>query len=269
MEDGNLLDRVRILLQRDIAYYELHQNVLQEALCPGVVGGALDFPHHASFAAVKMVTWWEQNHISVFASPSDIRGTTAGEEDMSQTMTEEELVTTVSNTCQQLMGHLHTLTQQALDHADLQVLISTLGAAAVVANALWVYNHNREAYPKGLSFTKCVRDYQSMCEALAERLLDLHCRLISLYVLQDADSLHWEDGQQFFESERGSFVVQMWWLYMNDYIIFFFFFSGTKDDLWNTVPPKTAQRIFAGMLNESLTILSVRYSRVTNLRSSY
>lgn len=49
---------------------------------------------------------------------------------------------------------------------------------------------------------------------MAERLLDLHCRLISLYVLQDADCLHWEEQQPFFESERGSFVIQMWWLYM-------------------------------------------------------
>jgi hypothetical protein len=53
-----------------------------------------------------------------------------------------------------------------------------------------------------------------MAEALAERLLDLHCRLLSLYVLQDADCLNWEDPHSFFEGERGSFVIQMWWLYM-------------------------------------------------------
>lgn len=53
-----------------------------------------------------------------------------------------------------------------------------------------------------------------MVEALAERLLDLHCRLLSLYILQDADSLHWENIQSFFEGERGSFVIQMWWFYM-------------------------------------------------------
>jgi hypothetical protein len=37
---------------------------------------------------------------------------------------------------------------------------------------------------------------------------------------------------------------------------------GTKEDLWNTVPPKMAQRVLAGMLNESLTILAVRYTQV-------
>lgn len=53
-----------------------------------------------------------------------------------------------------------------------------------------------------------------MCEALAERLLDLHCRLLSLYILQDAECLDWENEKPFFESERASYTIQMWWLYM-------------------------------------------------------
>jgi protein KIAA0825 len=82
-----------------------------------------------------------------------------------------------------------------------------------------------------------------MAEALAERLLDLHGRLLSLYVLQ---------GQN---DEGGSASVRMWWLYM----------QGTRQDLWDTVPPKMAQRVFAGMLNETLTILTVRYTQVLEL----
>lgn len=90
-----------------------------------------------------------------------------------------------------------------------------------------------------------------MTEALAERLLDLHCRLLSLYIIQDADCLHWESPQPFFESERGSYTVQMWWLYI----------QGTKQNLWNSVPPNMAQRVLAGMLNETLSILTVRYAQ--------
>jgi protein KIAA0825 len=43
----------------------------------------------------------------------------------------------------------------------------------------------------------------------------------------------------------------MWWLYC----------QGTREDLWNSVPPSMAQRVFAGMLNETLTILTVRYTQ--------
>lgn len=95
------------------------------------------------------------------------------------------------------------------------------------------------------------KQFSEMTEALAERLLDLHCRLLTLYIIQDADCLHWENIQPFFESERGSYTIQMWWLYM----------KGTRQDLWNSVPPSMAQRVFAGMLNETLTILTVRYTQ--------
>lgn len=63
------------------------------------------------------------------------------------------------------------------------------------------------------------KKYNEMCEALAERLLDLHCRLMSLYILQDAECLDWENSKPFFESERGSYTIQMWWLYMQGKIV--------------------------------------------------
>lgn len=46
------------------------------------------------------------------------------------------------------------------------------------------------------------KTYSEMAEALAERLLDLHGRLLSLYVLQGSSG------------EMGSSSVRMWWLYM-------------------------------------------------------
>lgn len=53
-----------------------------------------------------------------------------------------------------------------------------------------------------------------MSEALAERLLDLHSRLISLYILQDVDCLNWKAEHAYFEGERSSSTIQMWWFYI-------------------------------------------------------
>lgn len=52
------------------------QTVLREALCIRVSGGKLDFPRHASFAAIKMVTWWEAEFLITFKRPSGL--TTVG-----------------------------------------------------------------------------------------------------------------------------------------------------------------------------------------------
>ncbi|KAJ8922072.1 hypothetical protein NQ315_008713 [Exocentrus adspersus] len=205
-------------------------------------------------------------------SSRNIQGTGDGDDDgkIVKGSDPSKFANLISKSADQLLEHLHILTQEALDHADLTVLTGTIGAAALLKNCLW-------SFIQSMSDSKSVnaeqlqavyKKYNEMCEALAERLLDLHCRLLSLYILQDAECLDWEDDKPFFESERGSYTVQMWWLYMQgtEYQLtcltkLKFRFVGTKEDLWNTVPPKIAQRVFSGMLNESLTILTVRYTQ--------
>lgn len=169
----------------------------------------------------------------------------------------EKFVSLVTKSADLLLEHLHALSQESLDHADLSVLTATIGAAALVRNSLCVYLQAAsvkfvppKGSEKGGALKISLKQYSQLAEALAERLLDLHCRLLLLYIVQDAEALHWEQHTAFAELERGSYTVQMWWLYM----------SGTRDDLWNSVSPKMAQRIFAGMLNETLNVLTVRYS---------
>ncbi|CAK9795962.1 Uncharacterized protein KIAA0825 homolog [Anthophora quadrimaculata] len=260
MEDGNLVDRVRILLQRDMQYYQEMQTVLKEPLCTRTSGGKLDFPRHASFAAIKIVTWWEADFQAAFkrhsglTSPikSETSTNMGNEEGVIKNIQPSEFVLLVVDTAESLLEHLHLLIQESLDHADLTVLTATLGAAALIRNCLWCYNQQTKSFITTQSSEKIHKSYKSyheMVEAVAERLLDLHCRLISLYILNEADSFSWHDNKSFFERERCSFVIQMWWLYM----------QGTKADLWNTVSPKLAQRILSGMLNESLSIIVTRF----------
>ncbi|XP_026295976.1 uncharacterized protein KIAA0825 homolog isoform X3 [Apis mellifera] len=260
MEDGNLVDRVRILLQRDMQYYQEMQTVLKEPVCSRVSGGKLDFPRHASFAAVKIIMWWEADFQAAFERHSGLTNlmeneTSAiveSEEKVIKKIQPSEFVLLVVDTADKLLEHLHLLIQESLDHADLTVLTATLGAAALIRNSLWCYNQqakNLISLQSSEKLNTSYKSYHEMTEAVAERLLDLHCRLISLYILNEADSLSWHDTKSFFERERCSFVIQMWWLYMN----------GTKTDLWSTVSPKMAQRIFSGMLNESLSIIVTRF----------
>ncbi|XP_050091241.1 uncharacterized protein KIAA0825 homolog [Anopheles aquasalis] len=278
MEEGNLMDRIPILLQRDLQYYEANQKVLQENICSGVVGGKLDFPRSASFASVKIVMWLEDEYYAAYRKNSgllhladalqDQQGKepeeAAGCGGIVKSSDPEKFVILVSKSVDNLLEHIHTLSQEALDHADLTVLTATIGAAALVKNSLfvWLQCVTKNVCPpkgdeKGGSLKLSYKQYSEMTEALAERLLDLHCRLLTLYITQDADCLHWESSHPFFESERGSYTIQMWWLYM----------QGTKQDLWNSVPPTMAQRVFAGMLNETLTVLTVRYTQTAPSRA--
>ncbi|XP_070150031.1 uncharacterized protein [Polyergus mexicanus] len=261
MEDGNLVDRVRILLQRDMQYYQEMQTVLREPLCLRISGGKLDFPRHASFAAIKIVTWWEADFVAAFKRASGLSATENGasnvnsEDSVIKRIQPSDFILLVVDTAEQLLEHLHMLIQESLDHADLTVLTATLGAAALIRNCLWCYNQHAKGTISSQSSEKINKSHKAfheMAEAVAERLLDLHCRLISLYILNEADSLSWHSNKPFFEKERCSYVIQMWWLYM----------QGTKADLWNTVSPKMAQRVFSEMLNESLSIIATRFIHI-------
>lgn len=243
--------------------FQKHQRILQEPICLAVIGGKLDFPRYASFASIKLVYWWEDEYLAAYKKHS---GLLHGEQEGTasslnvKTSDPDKFVSLVTKCADLLLEHLHTLSQESLDHADLSVLTATIGAAALIKNSLNIYLQTTtqniilpKGDEKGGSIKMAYKQFSQMAESLIERLLDLHCRLILLYILQDGDSLYWEDSQPFFESERGSYTIQMWWHYM----------KGTQEDLWNSVPPKMAERVFAGILNETLSVLTVRYSHVS------
>ncbi|CAH0763559.1 unnamed protein product [Diatraea saccharalis] len=253
IEDGNIMDRIPILLQRDLEYYQANQTVLSETICPSVVGGRLDFPRNASFASVKIVLWLEEEFTIAFKHGSGMFVTIEDEDNggVAKTSDPDKFVQLAIKSSDSLLEHLHMLAQEALDHADLPVLTATLGAAALLKNTLFCYLQHAEDMASAESqslLQACYKRYVSMSEAVAERVLDLHNRVLSLYILQDSGGRPVE-GDSRGPHHAGTPSVQGWWLYMN----------GSRKDLWNTVPPRMAQRIFAGMLNETLTILTVRY----------
>ena len=50
--------------------FQNNQTVLQETICPGVAGGRLDFPRSVSFAAMKLVLWWEEEYVAAYRKNS-------------------------------------------------------------------------------------------------------------------------------------------------------------------------------------------------------
>lgn len=308
MEEGNLMDRIPILLTRDMEYYEVifvtqsSDNLIatfskiklsykrQFAVALSAVVLIFLAMHHSHqsrsacgsrmnslpLIVVTRGCWICQvwlfslacHKLSIFliikieinddGDDRDDDANLMGCGGIVKSSDPEKFVSLTTKSADSLLEHIHVLSQEALDHADLSVLTATIGAAALIKNSLYVYLQNvtktmcpPKGDEKGGSLKLSYKQFSEMTEALAERLLDLHCRLLTLYIIQDADCLHWESNQPFFESERSSYTIQMWWLYM----------KGTRQDLWNSVPPSMAQRVFAGMLNETLTILTVRYTQ--------
>ena len=90
------------------------QTVLRESLCSRVCGGKLDFPRHASFAAIKIVTWWEDEFRVAFKHPSGLStsneekssGGADDEETAIKTTPPSEFILLVIDTSEQLLGEI-------------------------------------------------------------------------------------------------------------------------------------------------------------------
>ncbi|XP_023129482.2 uncharacterized protein KIAA0825 homolog isoform X1 [Amphiprion ocellaris] len=103
-----------------------------------------------------------------------------------------------------------------------------------------------------LPIQKC----QETVEALKDQLTGYCIQVCSTCILQDAESHHWADPKPFYEGERCSFSLQMW----------FYFLCGLRSDLWAVLPGDLAKELLGQVLSETLQLLVRRYARA---RASY
>lgn len=80
---------------------------MQEIICPGVVGGTLDFPRSASFASVKMVEWWEDEYYAAYKKNSGLlhlNETNIIEKIIVKGSSPEKFVTAITKSADKLLG---------------------------------------------------------------------------------------------------------------------------------------------------------------------
>ncbi len=95
--------------------------------------------------------------------------------------------------------------------------------------------------------------YSEVCrliDACSEQVLEYHCDLAATTVLHNARSNDWDSHRPFYEGDKVSHCVQHWW----------FFLQGLRGDLWKSLSPRAARRIFSGVVLDSLGILVTRYT---------
>ncbi|XP_069483739.1 uncharacterized protein KIAA0825 homolog isoform X2 [Ambystoma mexicanum] len=150
-----------------------------------------------------------------------------------------------------VLARLEMRCNEVPSEAPVQNLHAALATAVYVHQRLTNYDGLLRVANKKPLFLLPVQRYQEFISTLRARITNYCVTVCATTVLQDAESHHWEDKNAFYEGERCSFAVQMW----------HYFCCGLQHDLWTILPPKTAQEILAEVLEESLAILSFRYSQ--------
>nr|XP_020450251.1 uncharacterized protein KIAA0825 homolog [Monopterus albus] len=96
-----------------------------------------------------------------------------------------------------------------------------------------------------------IQKYQETVNALKEQLSHYCIQVCFMCILQDAESHNWADSKPFYEGERFSFSVQMW----------FYFLCGLRSDLWAVLPAQLAKEVLGQVVAETLQWLVQRYAR--------
>ncbi|XP_028269180.1 uncharacterized protein KIAA0825 homolog isoform X2 [Parambassis ranga] len=159
-----------------------------------------------------------------------------------------------------MLGRLQDRALEVPSSAPLKNLPALLATCIYVCQRLEHYNarlkHSNPAAAKTPLTLLPIQKYQETVEAIKEQLTSYCIQVCSICILQDAESHHWADPKPFYEGERCSFSVQMW----------FYFLCGLRSDLWAVLPAELAKEVLGQVLSETLQLLVQRYARV---RASY
>uniref|UniRef100_A0A7N8Y3T0 KIAA0825 n=1 Tax=Mastacembelus armatus TaxID=205130 RepID=A0A7N8Y3T0_9TELE len=96
-----------------------------------------------------------------------------------------------------------------------------------------------------------IQKYQETVDTLKDQLTSYCIQVCSTCLLQDTESHNWADPKPFYEGERCSFSVQMW----------FYFLCGLRSDLWAVLPTALSKEVLGQVLSETLELLVQRYAR--------
>ncbi|KAM8960805.1 uncharacterized protein KIAA0825 homolog [Pelodytes ibericus] len=148
-----------------------------------------------------------------------------------------------------ILTRLEELVEEVPSKAPVMTMFTALSTAIHVLHHFTHYNSQLSEKPL---FLAAVLRYQEFISNLQIQVTNYSVNICATSILQDAESHHWDDNKAFYEGERCSFSIQMW----------HYFCCGLRYDLWTVLPPDEAQKIFKEVLEQTLALLTFRYSQV-------
>ena len=268
--------------------YDSKKTIAAVPVCAAYHGGPLDYPKAVSKAVSEIITTWVQCFSQTQRvleregrekkPENDQEGGEQGQgnsdEEVYEKLTgntipakrtkpseirhatpmEEEFFSAVSESSTKICAHSIAMVKKLLVNGDMAGLLTVLGSLALARNKIWFYNETIIIHPKCVHpFTDNYKELSELVESTAEQIVNYQMSLAATTVLHDASSQNWTESKPFYEGERISHSVQMWWYYL----------QGLQFDLWNSVPPKIAANMFGKIFDSTYSILVGRYTKVT------
>ena len=230
-------------------------------ICPAYHGGPLDYPKVTSTCIGKVLSKWDLCFDQLLEKPPEhwiiqhedqkennsMDNSSISEE---PTTPLEDFISAVEESYNRLLTDSADLIKELLCSGNSASLLSVISGVAFIRNKLWKFNEQLTDSP----FRKQYIEVSELLESSLAQLVEYQVNLMATTILHDTDSQRWtDDGRAFYEDERISHNVQMWWYYL----------QGLKMDFWTSLPPKAAQSVLANIFEKTLSILTVRYTSIS------
>ena len=218
-------------------------------ICPAYHGGPLDYPKVTTYCVGQVIIKWDlcyekllkdlqdNPNPSVFETETkkNFPKSTSASMDTSSlsepTTMLEDFISSVIESCNRLHLNNVDFVKELLSLGDMASLLSVLSGIAFIRAKLWKLNNELQGSPFRQQYIEVV----DLMESSLSQLVEYQVNLIATTILHDAESQRWSDESSFYEDERISHCVQMWWYYL----------QGLRMDLWTSLPPKPAQSVLA------------------------
>lgn len=232
-------------------------------VCAAIHGGPLDYPKAVSKSAGLIVSKWDHCFKQLEEAQKKQSGLvrSQSDEEVFATLTEQKnpdgelddmFYSTISESASKIFVYNFGLVKKLLSAGDMLSLLRVYSSLALVRNKLWYYNIKLKVPGMEKPFDDQYVDFTQLMESLSEQILEYHSSLIATTILHDPESQDWTNERAFYEGEKVSHCIPMWWYYL----------QGIKFDFWSCLPAKVSQKLFANIFNNSLGILTTRYYSV-------
>ena len=251
---SNLNDFTSECIRKEKSDFEEIESLAVSGVCPSRHGGLLDYPKLVTESSGLVTSKWEVcinilfPHLDDNFVPPQVVANGVQNDDEDNTTTEEEFSASVAESANKLILHHAWLTEVLVKNGDVEKLVGVAGGLCLMRNKLWQYNEMLQGRP----FQSLYKEMCDLVESLCEQMTVYYTDTISTIVLQDSESQDWEDEREWEEGERVSYCMQMWWYSM----------ETTRHFLWSSLSPGMSHNIFLNILNQSLSLITVRYTHI-------
>ena len=81
-------------------------------------------------------------------------------------------------------------------------------------NRIWYFNEIVKVEGRVKVFQELYAELVEVVEATLSQLVEYQTSLMATTILHDPESQRWSDTRPFYEDERISHCIQMWWYYL-------------------------------------------------------